>query len=820
MPDRLADLINSVTLNGIDFVEITSPDQTSLRVHFLNTVTVDGTLAATNPVTITGGESTPTVPVLPIAAADWGVDDEGRPLLALHTPFCGDFSFYQLAIASSVLDPYCASARFTFKAGCPSDLDCEPPPTCPEPPGGGPAINYLAKDFASFRGALLDYSAAAYPAWVERDEPDLGIMLAELLSAAGDDLSYLQDRIAAEASLATATQRLSAQRHARLVDYQPQPATSARALVQIDVATANVPCGLVIEAPQPDGGTLAFELGDGLVDPGTGLLRTGPLQVDPRWNRLDHSVSPAVPRMTPYLWDDSQQCLPAAATEMWIRGHGFGLPVGDPQLGTVGVTVLIDTAAPTAADQPVREVVHLTAAIEETDPLYGIAVTHLRWDASEALTAEHALDRTELTGNLVNASQGARYTETFVIDPDPSAPDAGLAAVARSGPDAGCGDPAPVHLHTLTAGRLAWLAATETAAATGTAADTAATITPEIFLLQRPAEPGDEPVPWLWRRSLLDADLFESSYSVDPVSYRDIRTERASGLPWWEYDGDGGDSVRFGTGTFGERPTAGATFDVTYRVGNGAAGDVAADSITTVPFALSGVILSATNPFAATGGADEETLDHVRASAPYAFRARQFRAVRAEDYSAAAGELPWVLDAGTAMRWTGSWLTVFTTAQPAGHEQMTLDEHISLIQLLDRRRLAGYEVYTPDPRYAGLDLIVIVCAEAWALRGEVEAAIGEQLGTGTLCDGTPAFFGPGQLRFGTPLERSELEAAIQRAAGVDGVVDIEYRRRGYVPNFVTMPETVTVGRDEIIRVDNDPSRPDRGSIRIVVEGGK
>ena len=196
MPDRLAKLIASTTLNGIDFVEITRTDQTGLRVHFLNRVAVAGNLAGSSPVTITGGEATPTVPVLPIAAADWGPDDEGRPTLSLRTAFRGDFSSYRLRIASPVLDPYYADVAFTFKAGCPSTLDCAPPPACPPLPGGGPLIDYLAKDFTSFRAALLDYSARAYTEWVERDEPDLGVVLAELLSAAGDELSYLQDRIA------------------------------------------------------------------------------------------------------------------------------------------------------------------------------------------------------------------------------------------------------------------------------------------------------------------------------------------------------------------------------------------------------------------------------------------------------------------------------------------------------------------------------------------------------------------------------------------------------------------------------------------------
>jgi hypothetical protein len=807
MPDRLADLIASTTLNGIDFVEIVTADQTQLRVHFLNTVTVQGTLASTKPVTITGGESIPTVPVLPIAATDWGTDAEGRPTLLLHTPICGDFSTYRLSINATALDPYYAHIAFTFKAGCPSDLDCEPPETCIEPPPG-PVLDYLAKDFASFRAALLDYSTRAYPEWVERDEPDLGMMLLELFAAVGDDLSYTQDRIAAEGNFATATQRRSIVRHARLVDYEPRPATSARTLVQVDVATPNVPTGLLVGAVQPDGEELTFELGLGLVEPDTGELRADPLWVDPRWNRYDHSVVPPTARITPYLWDDTQACLHAGATEVWVHGHEFAFPVGDPQLGTTGLAILIDTAAPTVADPPTREIVHLTAAIEELDPLYNVAITHLIWDATEALTADHALARTELAGNLVPATQGPRHTETFVIDPDPDRADAPLAAVARTGPDAGCGDASPLHLHTLAQGRLAWLA------------DDDGTVTPEIFVEQRPIERGDLPHAWRWRRSLLDADPFETAYTVDPVHYRDIRVEHPRGLPWFEYDSDDADSVRFGDGTFGDRPSIGTTFDATYRVTAGAAGNVAADTITNVPHALSGVLLSATNPFVATGGADEESIEQVRASAPYAFRARQFRAVRAEDFDSTAEELAWVIDAGTSVRWTGSWLTVFTTAQPSGRELPTLDEHSRLIALLNRRRIAGYEVYTPDPHYVGLDLIVIVCAQPWALRGEVEAAIAVELGTGVRPDGTPAFFAPGRLRFGTPLERSELEAAIQRAVGVDGVVQIRYRRRGYTTLFVTMPESVTVGRDQIIRVDNDPSEPDHGSLRIVVEGGK
>ncbi|MEE6179635.1 baseplate J/gp47 family protein [Mycobacterium sp. 050134] len=799
MSDRLGTLIASSTLNGIDFVEVTSADQTSLRVHFLNTVPVQGTLAANDPVTINGGESVVSVPVAPIAGADWAVDDDGRPTLDLHTPFPGDFSRYLLHIDSTVLDSFYASVRFSFKAGCPTDLDCAPVEPCGRAPGSGPAIDYLAKDFTSFRAALLDYSASAYPEWVERDEPDLGIMLVELLSAAGDDLSYLQDRIANEATLATATQRSSVIRHARLVDYEPRPATSARVLMQIDVSAANIPALITVQAPLPDDGALSFELGDGLLDPDTGALAGGTLPVDPRWNR----------GIRPYIWDDSHTCLPVGATEMWVHGHGYDFPTGDPQLGTTGIALLIDTAAANPADPPTREVVHLTNAIEETDKLLGdTPITHLGWAATESLTAEHDLTNTVLAGNLINAVEGRRYSEDFVIDPDPSSADAAKAAVARSGPDAGCGDPLPYHLHTLTQGRLSWLQRDDTS------------ITPEVCVTQEPTETGGIAQVWRWRGSLLDADQFENAYTVEPLAYSDIRADRSHGLPWFEYDGDAADSVRFGTGPFGNRPPAGARFAVTYRVTAGQAGNVAADSITAVPPSSAGVLTAVTNPFPAAGGADEEPIAQVRANAPHAFRVHPLRAVRPEDYNRVADELSWVLDAGTVMRWTGSWTTVFTTAQPRDAEQAGLSQFVALDQLLGRRRLAGYEVYTPDPRYVALDVVVFVCAQPWAFRAEVESAVLEQLGTGPRCDGRPGFWASGQFQFGTPLLRSELEAAAQHGHGVDGVLAVDYRRRGHTVRYLPMPQVVSVGADEILRCDQDLSHPDRGSLRVVVEGGK
>jgi hypothetical protein len=89
-----------------------------------------------------------------------------------------------------------------------------------------------------------------------------------------------------------------------------------------------------------------------------------------------------------------------------------------------------------------------------------------------------------------------------------------------------------------------------------------------------------------------------------------------------------------------------------------------------------------------------------------------------------------------------------------------------------------------------------------------------------LPDGRKGFFHPDHFSFGDPLERSALEAAAQGAPGVAGVIEVQYRRRGHTHDYVPMPLTVAVGPGQVVLVDNDPNRPDRGSVQVFVEGGK
>src|SRR6266851_3120821 len=158
----------------------------------------------------------------------------------------GDFSNYTISLVKTAdgqptsepmdkFDPRYDEVSFSFKANCPTDLDCKPPCTCPPPQRKQPDIDYLAKDYESFRELILDRLALIMPEWTETHAPDFGFTLVELLAYAGDYLSYYQDAVATEAYLGTARQRISVRRHARLVDYQLSEGCNARAWVCVEV---------------------------------------------------------------------------------------------------------------------------------------------------------------------------------------------------------------------------------------------------------------------------------------------------------------------------------------------------------------------------------------------------------------------------------------------------------------------------------------------------------------------------------------------------------------------------------------------------------
>jgi hypothetical protein len=787
--------------NGIDYVEIVGEAQTQLRVHFLTDVQI--ALVSAEKVTICGGERINAVQVLALAADPWSADEDGRLILNLAVPSPGDFSIYTLTIDSPTLDPYFDSVPFSFKANCESDLDCAPiPQQCPGEQEISPPINYRVKDFAGFKQALSDFSALRYPFWVERSEADVGVMLMETLSAVADELSYLQDRVAAESKLATATQRLSLLRLARLVDYEPTPPIAATATLLLEVAegVTSVAGGFRCSALGAENQAIPFVLGEGLVNLETGRLTASTYKLDARWN-----AGPVHARnLLPYWWDESRRCLAAGATRVWLIGHEHGLEPERP--------LLIDTAPTIAGYPPAREVVTIRTVSEIEDPVFKVALTRI--DLTAPTTLEHDLGATHFAANLVPAVQGAQVREEFLIPEEPpiGARPAGVEpVVVRTAANWSPTDPRADYRYTLGASQICWLPGADTDADLN--ADVSAT---PLIALEASDASGTQP--WRWERWLLGSSAGDAVFTLTPERYTIVGED--AGATWFDYDGEG-ITIRFGDGTFGLLPAPGTTFTVTYLAGGGALGNVPADTITQIdPGQEAAGVLTVSNPFAATDGQEQETAQQIRDRAPQAFRANPLRAVRQEDYVRAAKSLPWVMQAGTSFRWTGSWLTVFTSADPREREDLTVSELESLSQLLDRRRLAGYESYVLAPDYASLDLQIYVCAQPSAFAGDVERAVLACLRPGRLPSGTLGFFDHERWSFGEPLQASALLAAIQRANGVQGVSSIRYRQRGVQWEWTELPETVAIPTNRILRLDDDPSRPEDGSLQVIVGGGK
>lgn len=229
-------------LNGLDYLEVGS-DQRTLTVYFLGKAPVS--LEPSN-VVIEGGRRIRRIQVAKVTI-NRSTMAELDDTMEVVTDKEGDFSTYTLRVVMRdehgdyqphpSFDPRYDRVEFSFKVDCPSDLDCKQALVCPPEQRDEPVINYLAKDYTSFRQLILDRLALVMPEWQERHVPDLGIALVEVLAYAGDHLSYYQDAVATEAYLDTARQRISVRRHARLVDYVLHEGCNARTWVCVETSS-------------------------------------------------------------------------------------------------------------------------------------------------------------------------------------------------------------------------------------------------------------------------------------------------------------------------------------------------------------------------------------------------------------------------------------------------------------------------------------------------------------------------------------------------------------------------------------------------------
>jgi hypothetical protein len=851
--DRLTALLEQPVkrVTGIDFVQVVDPaDETVLRVYFLidpdklsdpivNTadLPVNVSTDTVTIISISGGERLAQVPAVRATYKQVPLNGETRTVLEVQTAEPGDFSIYRLTVTDEPerpvnqrkqrFDRFFNGVEFSFKQGCPTDLDCKPPPPqCPPEQFVDFPIDYLARDFVSIRNALLDFASHRYPDWIEKIEADAGVMLAEIMAALGDEFSYIQDRYAREAYLESASQRRSLRHHTRLVDYPIHDGLAAGTFLDLRVKAGGtfVNAGTVVWARGQDE-PIRFELGHGLADTTANGGHPKQFWVHFDWSRMDvHLPDPAAP------------CLPVGTTELFLLGAcptADQLPVDDPLRNDPPVfwrgKWLLLKSEPDNPSVPARR--HLVRVVEvepTADPLSldasknPIPITRIKWEDAQALPFEMCLSDMVVHGNLVFATAGETVTEFFTIgtNQDIQAQDVQRVrgALERQGPldEIACRRSVTClySLQQTETQGLGWLGRLHDAK-------------PEVELQEVEAAnllPFTTPQIWQWQRTLLDAHGFQDQFTLDDGTWRRIIGFRRIGevIEHVDYAGGSGFTIRFGDGEFGKTPPDGTVFRVRYRTGPGAKANLPADTVVHLrnpedetQSDLASVLDAVTNPLSITSGVDPETPEIIKQLAPEAFRAIALRAVRPEDYAEIAERLPWVQRAGARFRWTGSWLSSFVTADPLGAFELSREHRTELENLMDCVRQAGREVFARNPRFINIDLEIKICVEPFAYPGQVKARVLEALVGRKGVRLIKGFFDPDNFTFGTPLRRAALEATIQDVAGVRGVEMMCLRARGITELREFDELTFNVGHDQVIRLQNDPRFPERGSLRIV-----
>lgn len=414
-------------LNGLDYLEI-SDDQRTLTVFFLEKAPQWITAKHLH---IEGGQRVSGIRVLEMKV-DRSDDPERDDCMTVTVDKPGDFSNYRLCVnaldekgkptgqAPADFDPRYTCLCFSFKAGCPSDLDCNSGPVCPPPLRTEPPIDYLAKDYASFRRLILDRLALVMPEWQERHIPDLGITLVELLAYTGDYLSYYQDAVATEAYIDTARQRISVRRHTRLVDYLLHEGCNARAWVTVAVSQSSLPLkpcdfyfvtstedmvGRMLKAEDlPVAQPLPYLVFEPLWPAGTDEVT---LYADhneirfytwsetqcclPKGSTLATLIDPGsipdapLPQVPEECDDDEHSRKPPADTRRYPRPEDYRLHLKQCDVLVFEEVKGPHTGNPADADPVRRHAVRLTSVTQSWDPLTMQLVVEIEWSREDAL---------------------------------------------------------------------------------------------------------------------------------------------------------------------------------------------------------------------------------------------------------------------------------------------------------------------------------------------------------------------------------------------------------------------------------------------------
>ncbi len=677
------------------------------------------------------------------------------------------------------VDPLLAQAVIRPELGAARRSDPLPAPVEGDD-GAFTDVNYLAKDFDSYRQLMLDHVSALQPDWRERHPADMTNAIVDVLAYAADALSYFQDAVATEAYLSMARRRVSLKRHARLLDYTVHEGCAARVWVQIRVEAPTVlKAGFpVVCDPAGSWGRDSIHVASLSSPPsdGTPVFET----------LLDTALHPNNERFEFYAWGAGDFVLKAGTTGAALVGEIATLSRGD-------VLILREMLDPLSGeldsgDPAKRHAVRLSSAPRTgVDPLTDTAFTQINWSAADALpfdlsvaraSSGRTIDRISAAfGNVAPADVGFTLSEFYKAPLDPDE-DVSITLQHRNliyaqpmDPDEAVTTPA------------VWLGRTNPLKAA-----------PAIEIVEPTVDGAFQT--WLPVQDLLGADRFARVFVADT-------------------EADGRTTLRFGDNWNGATPMPGAQLKVTYRVGQPDS-NVGADSISSwsprpgSAFAADLAVTGVENPIAAGGGTVGPSAEQIRLHAPLDFRTQK-RCVIAADYYEAVIADPRVTAVVTRDRWTGSWNTtvIYVQVDPTcGAEPAAV--HDELAAVLAPLRIIGGAFRLEGPIYVPIDIAIDVAVGApfapVAVARAIESAIG-------------AAYRFGSLSFGEPIFLSRIIGIAMAQPGVANVAARAFQRLGETDGSAIISGRLDFDPLEIPVIGNFGADGVRGRLQVTASAG-
>lgn len=746
----------------------------------------------------------------------------------------GDYSTYTLAIdAGSIdaslglpavrIDPLFSELPFKFRPGCFTN-NCAPEWSPPPPPREAPLIDYLAKDFDSFRHTMCAAMMQRVPGWQPTSEADLDQVLISLTSAVADELSDYQDRVMNEAYLATCRSRVSLARHARLMDYHIHQGGQATTWVALDLDRTVVADTAILPRRHRfwSGEQAAAGYENRVAD--AEVFAT----------RRPHLVHPLLDRLSLYTWDDAIIGLSAGDTtaDLAVDVTGLGLTEQEGAQRIVDFvqetspnrlqlrTLLIEealnpsTGRATGRDPGKRQLLRLLddgrgAEVIE-DPFHNRFVVRVRWSKENALRWDYTFvafpggmrtgDISLFHGNLVRVHHGEFHSAIFREPGTELAPDDLSDASV----------PVERHFERTADNRYGVLCPLPHSPLSYLPTPAGGEVAPSSTLQVTVESPGIPTNSWSEVISLVHSDD-----SAEKGAHFAVETDEARRSV-----------LRFGNGINGQLLPEGSTVTCEYQVGQGCTGNVGTDTLgntETFDGLTPSPICRCWNPFDVTDGADPETVARILRHAPEAYRSRQLRAVTTEDYVDRAQEVEGVSRAAATYLWTGSWRTVRIAIDPAGTTELSPRLAAAVARHLEAVRLIGEDLEIRAPRYVPLYLFVEVYLSTEVWPEHVREALEQEFSDGYTADGRTGFFHADNWTFGQSIRKSEIAGRIQLIPGVDHLGEIFWGRFNEMTPGVASadgPSELTMAPDEIVQVHNDPDHLERGFIRFYTQGGR